>query len=146
MQRLQALAAQQQRIARELEGINRSVGPRGQVLGRLDAMSKQAEEIARDLRRGQMNEGILQRQERLFRRLLDAGRTLEKDEFAKERRAERPTTTEINRPGALPDDLLRGPRYPHPAAEDLRRFSPAFRRLILDYFDRLNGLEPAGGP
>jgi hypothetical protein len=145
LRELQRLAAEQRRIAHELGAINQSLGPRGQVLGRLDALEREAEELARELDRGRLDQEIIERQERLFHRLLDAGRTLEQDEFERERRAERPGDVEVLRPGELPADLLRGRLYPHPAADVLSRYPPAIRRLILEYFDRLNERENGGG-
>jgi hypothetical protein len=137
------LAGRQRAIAEQLEELGRSVGPRGQVLGRLDELSREAEELADQLEQGRLDSRLVERQERLFQRLLDAGRTLERDEFEKERRAERPGAVEVVRPGELPEDVLRGPRYPLPTEDQLRGYPPSIRRLILEYFDRLNGR--AGG-
>ncbi|HSG80834.1 MAG TPA: hypothetical protein VLC48_01185, partial [Gemmatimonadota bacterium] len=138
LQQLQQLAARQRAIGEGLENLNQELGPRGQVLGRIDELGREAEELARQLERGRIDQEIVERQERLFNRLLDAGRTLEQDEFERERRAERPGDVQILRPGELAPELLRGPRYPLPSAETLNRYSPAIRRLILEYFDRLN--------
>jgi hypothetical protein len=145
MQQLQQLAAQQRAIGNQLNELNQEMGPRGQVLGRLDELSSEAEELARELERGRINEQIIERQNRLFNRLLDAGRTLERDEFERERRAERPGDIEVMRPGELAPELLEGPRYPLPDAETLNRYPPAIRRLILEYFDRLNRGDTSGG-
>jgi hypothetical protein len=145
MQRLRELAQRQHEVAQALEQLNRTLGPRGQVLGQLDALSREAEELARELERGRLNDQLVERQNRLFRRLLDAGRTLEQDEFDKERRAERPEGVEVLRPGDLPDDFLRGTEFPLPGEEALRQYPPAFRRLILEYFDRLNRRGSDGG-
>jgi uncharacterized protein YoxC len=144
LRQLRELARRQFGIADELRNLDRSMGPRGQVLGRLDALAQEAEDLARQLERGRLDQQTVERQERLFRRLLDAGRTLERDEFEKERRAERPGEVEILRPGELPPELLRGTRFPIPREDMLRRYPPAYRRLILEYFDRLNGREGAG--
>jgi hypothetical protein len=145
MEQLRQLASRQRAISEELRNIDRSMGPRGQVLGQLESLGQEAEELARLLERGQLNPEVVERQNRLFQRLLDAGRTLEQDEFDRERRAERPGDVEVLRPGPLSPDLLRGPQYPLPADEALRRYPPAYRRLILEYFDRLNGREGSGG-
>jgi hypothetical protein len=145
MQRLRELAQRQREVAQELERLNQSLGPRGQVLGQLDALGREAEDLARELERGRLNEQLVERQTRLFQRLLDAGRTLERDEFDNERRAERPEGVEVLRPGDLPESVLRGTEYPLPGEEALRGYPPAFRRLILEYFDRLNRRGTGGG-
>jgi hypothetical protein len=145
LQQLRELARRQAGIAEELRSLDRSMGPRGQVLGELDALAREAEELARQMERGRLDRRVIERQNRLFQRLLDAGRTLERDEFEKERRAERPGEVEVLRPGALPSDLVEGVRFPAPTEEALRGYPPAYRRLILEYFDRLNGREGGDG-
>jgi hypothetical protein len=145
LRELQRLAGQQRAIAQDLGAVNQSLGPRGQVLGQLDALEREAEDLARELERGRLDQEILERQNRLFQRLLDAGRTLERDEFERERRAERPADFEVLRPSELPTELLRGRSYPHPASDALSRYPPTIRRLILEYFDRLNQRGDNGG-
>jgi hypothetical protein len=145
LRELQRLAGRQRAIAQDLGALNQSLGPRGQVLGQLDVLEREAEDLAQELELGRLDEEILERQNRLFQRLLDAGRTLEQDEFERERRAERPADVEVLRPGELPPELLRGRSFPHPASELLNRYPPAIRRLILEYFDRLNDRGGTGG-
>lgn len=144
LEALRQLAASQRAVAQELRDLGQSMGPRSQVLGQLDALAREAEDIAEELQRGRLDERIVERQGELFQRLLDAGRSLERDEFEKERRAERPAGTEVVRPGDLPPGLLGTPRFPHPGGDVLGLYPPAFRRLILEYFDRLNEKDGAG--
>ena len=82
------------------------------------------------------------RQKRLFRRMLDAGRTLqgeEKDE-QKERESERPQDETPRLPPALRARLASPWRLP--TWEELQRFSPEERRLVADYFRRLGATVP----
>ena len=77
----------------------------------------------------------------LFRRLLDAGKTLTGDDEddKKERKSETAKDGNVLIPPALkPGAAGAGPRYPYPTWEELRQLSPEERRLILDYFRRLN--------
>jgi len=144
---LQQLGQRQQGVAQGLEQIRDQVGERGDVLGQLEALAQEAEELAQQMQQGRMPPEARARQERLFHRLLDAGRTLERDEREDERRAERPSEADVSRAEAIDPSLLRGPRYRPPDEEQLRRLSPAYRRLILEYFDRLNrtGTDAPGG-
>lgn len=143
---LQALAGEQRGIAEQLSQMQRS----GEgVLGDLDAMGQEADRLARELGGGRLTPDVLRRQERLFHRLLDAGRSLERDELSEERRAERPGVVEPARAETL-DPRLQDTalRFPPPDAEALRNLPPAYRLLILQYFDRLNRAaagEPPGG-
>ena len=145
LQELQRLAGQQRGIAQELNELNRSLGPRGQVLGELNQLAEETTDLADNLEQGRLDEATVNRQQRLYHRLLDAGRSLEQDELERERRAERPSAMELLRPGDLAPGLLRGPSFPHPDNDELKRYPPALRRLILEYFDRLNtGVKPGG--
>src|SRR5207247_1767011 len=75
LQRLQALAARQRALAEQLErlqaeGANAAAGP----------LAQEAKELARQLEAGRLDQQTIERQQRLYRRLLDAGRTLSNDE------------------------------------------------------------------
>lgn len=113
--------------------------PDGESLaGDLEAMAQEAREIAETLQGGRIQQETLRRQEELLERLLTAGRTLERD--GPTERREGTTAGPVDRPpvGALPPELLRGSEVPLPSAQALEALSPAERRLVLDYFDRLN--------
>ena len=86
----------------------------------------------------------MERQDKLYRRLLDAGRTLTSDEQDenKERKSETARGDNAFIPGALKPGATAGPRYPYPAWDELQTLSPEERRLILDYFRRLNEARP----
>jgi hypothetical protein len=115
------------------------MGGREDVLGRVDELAREADAIARAMERGGPPPQVLARQERLFHRLLDAGRTLEKDEESDERVGESPGDFERNAVGALNPALFEsGTRYRVPTPEELRGLPPAYRKLILDYFERIN--------
>lgn len=140
------LGQEQAQIAQQLEGMSNMLGGREDVLGQIDALAREAEALARELDGGRLPPEVLARQERLFHRLLDAGRTLEQEETSDERTAERPGTAEARQPGALDPRLFEnGARYRVPTAEELRSLPPAYRRLILDYFERLNRPAPPTG-
>lgn len=142
---LRGLASQQRAIARGLEQVEQAVGERGDMLGRIEGLAAEADALARQMEQGALPPDARARQERLFHRLLDAGRSLEKDETADRREAERARTMRPPADAVLDPSLMRGPRYQPPSDEQLRRLSPEYRRLILEYFDRLNRTgAPAG--
>lgn len=140
LQELRALAERQRRLAGELDRLN----AQGEVSG-ADQLAEEARELARALERGQLDRRTVERQERLFRRLLDAGRTLrgEEPDEEKERKSETARPNNVRLPPALrPGDLGGAPRYPYPTWEQLQDLSPDQRRMILDYFRRLNHARP----
>ena len=78
----------------------------------------------------------------LFHKLLDAGRTMERDEVSEERKAEAaralpPSVVRALKPGLFDNS----DRYAAPTAEQLRDLPPAYRRLILEYFQKLNSAD-----
>jgi hypothetical protein len=81
---------------------------------------------------------MVQRQERLFHRLLDAGRSLEREEYSEERESEQPEEFERGEVIPLTDDQMGVMRYRIPDGARLQELDPSVRQLILEYFERLN--------
>jgi hypothetical protein len=136
-QQLDKLAAEQLEIAERLAALRD--GARGDAPTGMAALVAEAEAIAQQLQRGQLPAELLARQERLFKRLLDAGRTLEKDDYEDQRTGERPGAVEARSAAALDAGIFRdATRFRAPSPEELQALPPAYRRLILDYFERLN--------
>lgn len=140
-QQIGALAREQREIAQKLGGMNKG-GARDDLLGRLDELVREADRIATDLEGGRMTQKTAQRQAELFHKLLDAGRTIEKDEVSDERKADAaqplpPSVVRALRPGLFDAH----DRYLTPSAEQLQDMPPAFRRLILEYFQKLNSTD-----
>ena len=135
LQQLRELAERQRELGEELERMDAEGAPNA-----AEQLAEEALQLARELEAGQLDRETVERQERLFRRLLDAGRTLRSDE--EDERKERRSETGDQANARVPPELLgpTGPeaRYPYPRWDQLRRFTPEERRLILDYFRRLN--------
>jgi len=80
----------------------------------------------------------------LFHRLLDAGRTLERDEESEERESEEPGDFDREGVNALTAGDIDALRFELPGAAALRALPPAQRALVLRYFERLNRMTTAG--
>ncbi|MCH8144265.1 MAG: hypothetical protein IIA55_06065 [Gemmatimonadetes bacterium] len=135
LQQLRELAERQRALGEELERMDAEGAPNA-----AEQLAEEALQLARDLEAGLLDRETVERQERLFRRLLDAGRTLRSDE--EDEREERRSETGDQANARMPPELSGPPgpeaRYPYPRWDQLRRFTPEERRLILDYFRRLN--------
>ncbi len=142
-QQLSGLSERQQSVAQDLDNVSREPGAQN-ALGDLEQLAREAELLAQQLAEGRLTPEILQRQERLFHRLLDAGRSLEREEFSEERESETPGAFERGDVVPLTAEQLGVMLYELPDGGELRRLSPAVRQLVLEYFDRLNRA-PAGG-
>jgi hypothetical protein len=144
--RIEELSRAQEAIASSLGELSREPGA-GEIPGSLESLSEEGEEISRELSEGRLDATTLDRQDQFLERLLSAGRTLERDGPTEEREG---TTAEVVERGAvspLPDYLLESLALPIPSAEELEILSPGQRRLVLDYFERVNRREAGGdGP
>ncbi len=135
------LSGRQEEVAAGLGDLSRLPGNE-RIPGNLEDLAREARELARELAGLEAGERpsaeLRERQDRLLDRMLDAGRTLERDGPTEERRG-RPAGPVLDRPvvAPIPDGLLRGSRVLLPSEEALAGLTPGERRLVLDYFERL---------
>ncbi|HKG95850.1 MAG TPA: hypothetical protein VKA84_28320 [Gemmatimonadaceae bacterium] len=133
------LARQQRGLADRLEELGDADGS-----GRAQQLAQEAKQIAQALERGSVDQSLLDRQQRLFRRLLDAGKTLEQDE--REETGKRESRAATNADTFSPTgDRAQGAaasKFREPTWNELRGLSPEERRLVLEYFRRINGAQP----
>lgn len=137
IQQMMQMAMQQRAIAQQMERMRAG----GQVPG-AGEMAREAKDLARTLEAGRLNRETTTRQERLFKKMLDAGRSLQGEE--KDETKERQSTSAKDGAGRTPDlldpRLRRGVGDFHlPGWEELQRLSPEERRRVMDYFRRLAG-------
>ncbi|MDB4886288.1 MAG: hypothetical protein JWN79_1726, partial [Gemmatimonadetes bacterium] len=106
-------------------------------------LAQEARQLAEQLDGGRVDAATLARQQQLFRRLLDAGKSLEKEERedSGKREAKTATGSETFTP-ATKVDAKGATRFRPPTWEELRGLSADERRAILDYFTRLNNGSP----
>ena len=143
-EQMQEIAESQESVADELGEMADEPGSED-TLGDLDAMAAEAQALAEEMARGRLTPEMMQRQERLFHRLLDAGRSLEREEFSEERESEEPGTFERGQVVPLSADQLGALRFELPDAAQLRALSPAVRQLVIQYFEKLNRGGGGGG-
>ena len=136
MQRLRELAGRQRQLAEQLERLQA-----GGDAGAAGALAQEARELARQLEAGRLDRRTIERQERLYRKLLDAGRSLTGDEpdEQKDRTSRSATGDSVHIPGALlPGATGTGPKVRYPTWDELTGLTPEQRRMVLEYFRRLN--------
>jgi len=143
-QQMQQMSQEQESVADDLGELAEEPGSE-ESLGDLQDLADEAAAIAQQLAQGRLTPEMARRQERLFHRLLDAGRSLEREEFSDERESENATAFERGQVIPLTADQLGALRYRLPDAEQLQRLSPAVRQLVIQYFERLNRGGAGGG-
>lgn len=132
------LARQQRGVADQLEEAGDAAG--GDKAAQL---AQEARRLADALDGGRLDAGTLARQQQLFRRLLDAGRSLEKED--REDTGKREATSAKGGETFTPAGTVQAKaavRFPPPKWEELRALPADERRAILDYFTRLNSAPP----
>jgi hypothetical protein len=132
---IQQLGAQQRALAEQLERLRAQGGPAGSA-----EFAEEARDLARRLEAGRIDRQTVERQQRLFRRMLDAGRTLqgEEEDERKERQSRSGDESNVALPPALRARLEENGRPRLPSWEELQRLSPEERRLVVDYFRQLS--------
>ena len=143
-EQVEEMSGRQEEVAEELGEMSEEGSEEGDPLGDLSALAEEARRLAEALAQGRLDPEVLRRQERLFHRLLDAGRTLERDEESEERESEEAGGFTRDGVDALTAGDLDALRFELPGAAALRALPPAQRALVVRYFERLNrGAPPA---
>jgi hypothetical protein len=133
------LARQQRGIANQLEEMGDAAGG-----ARAGELAKEARQLAEVLEQTRVDAATVARQQQLFKRLLDAGRSLEKEEREDTDKREAKAATGERRfdPGQATARGRAATRFREPAWSDLRGLSADERRAILEYFKRINADKP----
>ena len=131
-----ALARQQRQVADRLDELGDGAG--GDKAAKL---GQEARQLADALDGSRIDATTLARQQQLFKKLLDAGRSLEKDDREPSDRREARAGTDANRfnPGAASVTGKTATRFREPTWDELRGLTADERRIILEYFKKLNG-------
>jgi hypothetical protein len=138
LDRARVLARQQRAVARALDDVQDL-----DATGRTRELAREARTLAQALEAGAADPSTLDRQQRLFRKMLDAGRLLQQEE-RDEQGPRESKPGDQGSPFAPPDANVRGRdalRYRTPTWDELRVLAPEERRAVLEYFRRLNTAE-----
>jgi hypothetical protein len=87
-QQMQRLAQDEQRLADNLKRMLQTDQEAQKHASTINQLVEELESISRDLRRNRVDDSLIERQERILSRLLDAQKSIHKREFTEERRGE----------------------------------------------------------
>jgi hypothetical protein len=138
-QAMRRLAAEQGALREALENMNKKMGDRRDMLGRLGELSGKMEEVVQDLLKQNIDRRTIERQRQILSRMLDAQKSIREREFSKKRKAEGSKKYRIKDPGKL-GDMVDAEKK---ALQDaLRRalnegYNRDYQRLIEAYFKLL---------
>jgi len=134
-QQLQKLASDQERLAENLKRALQN-NPEAQKQGNaIKQIIDEAESISRQLRSNQLSRDLLDRQENILSRLLDAQRSINKREFSERRKAETadPSIRQIQT-----DEDYQTLRRKAMLDDAYRLFPASYQQVILKYLKLLN--------
>ena len=134
MQQLQQLAEAQAQLASQLQELSSQIGER-MLSEALQEAAREAEDIAKQLRQGQVDRELVERQKDITEKLLDAQRALKKREFVQKRKAE--TGHEVPTESPAPIRELAERERLKNALLNVRRYPQAYRKFIEAYYKTL---------
>lgn len=136
---MQRLAGEQGAVRQSLEELARQFGDSREVLGRLDDIAREMKDIEEDLASGQAGEETIDRQLRVYSRMLQASRSLQRRDFVEQRRSNTARENLFQAPPALGEELLKD----NSLLEDRLRkylseeYPPQYEQQIKAYFRAL---------
>jgi hypothetical protein len=139
-QALQRMAAQQESIRKNLqELLDEYTGSTdGQLLGRIDELGEEMKKVSEQLKAHNLDRHVVQRQERILSRLLDAQKSVNRRDYSRRREAR--TAGDIIRRG--PQSLSSGNTGDEKLAEDIKKaltekYPRRYENQIKEYFKAL---------
>ncbi len=134
-QMAQQIARRQRQIAQRLDDVGG-----GDASGRADALAKEAKRLAEAMERAASDPETAARREQFLQRLLDAGRTLRREDEDKQgpRESKPGIGTAAFAPPSATASGAPASRVAPPSWEELRGLRDDERRAVLQYFERLN--------
>ncbi|TVQ15903.1 MAG: hypothetical protein EA364_00980 [Balneolaceae bacterium] len=139
MERLDQMARQQNRIRRQLQQMREGGGlrPGDQMMSELQRVLEQMEDTINDLRGGSTDRILVERQQNILSRMLEAERALQERGEDDERRGETVTDFERRTPDELTLEELQQRIRSSLQDPNQTRFSQDYQRLIERYFELL---------
>ncbi len=137
------LAAEQEALRKSMEQLQKEFGNRSEILGRLEGVSKEMEDVVKDLERKQVSPRTLDRQKRILSRLLDSQRSLQERDYSKQRESKPGKSYFVRSPAEIEAKIKpEKERF----LEDLIRarkvgYNEDYLELIRNYFQALSEKE-----
>ncbi|MCB9058137.1 MAG: hypothetical protein H6627_06185 [Calditrichae bacterium] len=134
------MAAEQKAIQQALTDMADNMGNRGDVLGRLNEMGEQMDEIIHDMLADNINRTTIQRQQQILSRMLDAQKSVREREFSKKRKAEQAKQYSAKDPGELKEyEVARQKELQEALQKALSEgYYDDYQKLIKAYFKQLS--------
>jgi len=141
-QRLQQLAEQQAELRRQLREIQRTPRQGNELLGDLQRLAEEMQRSIEQMQRGRVDRPLVERQQEIMQRLLQAQRALREQGEEEQREGNRPGSTPL-----APGQATQPERWRERLRQDLlrtseRSYQPEVQQLIRQYFEELSRTLP----
>ncbi|MDD4309888.1 MAG: hypothetical protein PHO32_05865, partial [Candidatus Cloacimonetes bacterium] len=135
-QQIQKLASDQERLAENLKRTLQN-NPEAQKQGNaIKQITEEMESISRQLRNNQLSPDLLERQERIISKMLDAQRSINKREFSEKRKGE--TATDKNYSPSANTIDLNSLRRNSMLEDSYKSYPREYQQVIMEYLKTLN--------
>ena len=144
---LARLAAEQGSIRKSMEQLEKEFGGSRQIMGRLSDIAGEMKKVEEELAGGEAGPQTVERQLKIFSRMLEATRSLQRKDFTDERKSTTATTNAVIVPQGIPAGLFDDRT---PIEDRLREFlgkdyPPQYEEQIKAYFRALLKSESSQG-
>ncbi|TFH01033.1 MAG: hypothetical protein E4H13_05920 [Calditrichales bacterium] len=137
---LKRMAGEQAAIRKSLEEMASGMQKRSDILGDLDHMAGEMEQVVKEMQGMQLDRKTIDRQQKILSRMLDAQKSVREKEYSKQRLAESGKTYQRKSPAPLADQ--EDARLKQLKRELIRAlqegYNPDYEKLIERYFRTLN--------
>lgn len=140
---LARLAAQQELIRKSLQELTKEAefsGNRSRILGDLNRIAEEMEEIVSDLKSNNLNEETIRKQERILSRLLDAQRSIHERDFEKQRESRPGQNITRQSPPELELQEEKDKTFQDLLKSIRENYNKDYETLIKKYFELLRSL------
>ena len=133
------LSAQQQAIQQQMQELGEEYADSRDRLGRIDEMARSMDEVILDLSGGTLTDATLERQRKIYNRMLDFQKSLQRQDYENRRQSRQGTDLAGNVPKSLRNDAADSPDDAARWEKFKNEWYPArFRALIKDYFETVS--------
>ncbi len=137
-QQIQKLAQDQERLAENLKRALQN-SPEAQKQGNaIKQLTEEMDAITRQLRKNQLSPDLLERQERIISKMLDAQRSINKREFSEKRKGETADPTKNNSSNKIDLNSLKKSSL---LEDSYRSYPKEYQQVIMQYLKALSELE-----
>lgn len=143
MERLNQLAKQQNRIRKQLQELRENGGLEGDRAGsEIQRMIEEMEDTINDLRGGAVDPTLIERQQNILTRMLEAEKSMqERDEEEKKREGKQPDDFKRSNPTDITLEELEKQIRSRLNDPNFTKYSPDYQKLIERYFELLKKLQ-----